>query len=222
MFNMPGALEIISGLAYWTGAPAVAAVLVTASLLVIAEDRRLLVFALATQYLFVGLLYTHLLALPIAGIKIMAGLIVWIIVFLSAQQGGWQPVLTGSGTPGLWGLGAGARFRVFAVILVVLIGWKLATSGVMPFPVASEYVTFGALQLACQGLLMLGLTGRPLKTGLGILTFLSGFGLLYSGVEPALMVVGVLAAVDVAVALAISYLISADVTSGRFAHGVKR
>ena len=70
---MPGALEIIPRLAYWTGAPAVAAVSVTAALLVIAEDRRLLVFALATQYLFVGLLYTHLLALPIAGIKITAG-----------------------------------------------------------------------------------------------------------------------------------------------------
>jgi hypothetical protein len=35
-------------------------------------------------------------------------------------------------------------------------------------------------------------------------------------------VVGVLAAVDVSVALAISYLISVDVTSGRFAHGSKR
>ncbi len=210
---MSGASELIPRLAYWAGTPAVVAVLVTAGLLVIAEDRRVLVFALAMQYLFVGLLYTHVLAPQIAGIKITAGLIVWLIVFFSTQQGGWRSVYAGLNAPARWILGAGTRFRVFAVILAVLVGWKLATPGVLPFPVASEHVTFGALQLVCQGLLLLGLTGGPLKTGLGILTFFSGFGLLYSGVEPALMVVGVLAAVDIAVALAISYLAAVHLTA---------
>lgn len=203
---MYGASEIIPRMAYWAGMPAVIAVFVTAALLVIAEDRRVLVFALAMQYLFVGLLYTHVLAPQIAGIKITAGLIVWLIVFFSAQQGGWRPVSAGLHAPARWILGADTRFRVFAVILAALLGWKLVTPGALPFPVVSVHVTFGALQLVCQGLLLVGLTGRPLKTGLGILTFFSGFGLLYSGVEPALMVVGVLAVVDVAVALAISYL----------------
>lgn len=198
--------EIIPRILYWAGAPAVTAVFVTAALLVIAEDRRVLVFALATQYLFVGLLYTEVLAPQVAGIKIMVGLIVWLIVFFSAQQGGWQLGSTESAEPVLWGLDTRARFRVFAVILAALVGWRLATPGTLPFPVASAHVTFGALQLGCQGLLMLGLTGRPMKTGFGVLTFLSGFGLLYSGVEPALMVIGVLAAAEVAVALAISYL----------------
>ena len=201
---MSGASELIPRLAYWAGTPAVVAVLVTAGLLVIAEDRRVLVFALARPYLFVGLLYTHVLAPQIAGIK---------IVFFSTQQGGWRSVNAGLNAPARWILGAGTRFRVFAVILAVLVGWKLATPGVLPFPVASEHVTFGALQLVCQGLLLLGLTGGPLKTGLGILTFFSGFGLLYSGVEPALMVVGVLAAVDIAVALAISYLAAVHLTA---------
>ena len=203
---MPGAAEIIARLAFWAGAPAVGAVFITAALLVIAEDRRVLVFALATQYLFVGLLFTHVLAPQIAGIKMTAGLVVWLIVFFSAQQAGWRPDAERLGGAGVWVIGASARFRVFAVILAALIGWNLAAPGTLPFPVASEHVTFAALQLSCQGLLLLGLTDRPLKTGLGILTFLNGFGLLYSGVEPALVVVGMLAVVDVAVALAISYL----------------
>jgi hypothetical protein len=197
-------------------------VFVTAALLVIAEDRRVLVFALATQYLFVGLLYTHVLAPQIAGIKITAGLIVWLIVFFSAQQAGWRSVSSGSWFLSGWLLDARSRFRVFAVILASIIGWKMATPGILPFPVASEHVTFGALQLVCHGLLLLGLTSRPLKVGLGILTFLAGFGLLYSGVEPALMVVGVLAAVDVAVALAISYLAAVHMASREVAQASKQ
>ncbi len=214
--------DMIPLLAYWAGTPAVAAVFVTAAILVIAEDLRVLVFALAAQYLFVGLLYTHVLAPQVAGIKITSGLIVWLIVFFSAHQHGWRPASAISGAPARWVLPVRARFRVCAVILATLIGWKLATPGVLPFPVASEHVTLGALQLICQGLLLLGLTSRPLKTGLGILTFLSGFGLLYSGVEPALMVVGVLAAVDVAVALAISYLAAVHVSSGSVAESARR
>ena len=219
---MPSVSEIIPRLLYWAGAPAVTVVFVTAALLVIAEDRRVLVFALATQYMFVGLLYTHVLAPQVAGIKIMAGLIVWLIIFFSAQQGGWRLVSAGSAYPVLWALDARARFRVFAVILAALVGWKLATPGVLPFPVASGHVTFSALQLGCQGLLMLGLSGRPLKTGFGILTFLSGFGLLYSGVEPALMVIGVLAAAEVAVALAISYLVMVQRASSGVPETVRR
>ena len=219
---MPGAAEIIARLPFWAGAPAVGAVFITAALLVIAEDRRVLVFALAAQYLFVGLLYTHVLAPQIAGIKITAGLVVWLIVFFSAQQAGWRPAAERLGRAGVWVIGARARFRVFSVILAALIGWKLAAPGTLPFPVASEYVSFAALQLACQGLLLLGLTDRPLKTGLGILTFLSGFGLLYSGVEPALMVVGMLAVVDVAIAFAISYLAVVQAGTSGIAEVAKR
>ena len=219
---MSGILEIIPVLSYWSGLPAVASVVVTAALLVISEDRRVLVFALAIQYLFVGLLYTNVLAPQVAGIKTTAGLVVWLIVFFSVQQAGWRPVLEVSGSPIPWVLGARARFRVFAVILAALIGWKLAMPGTLPFPVASEYVTLAALQLTCQGLLLQGLAGHPLKTGLGILTFLTGFGLLYSGVEPALMVVGVLAAVEVAVALSISYLTVVHMSSSRLFEEARR
>lgn len=209
-------------LTYWAGVPAVAAVFVTAALLVIAEDLRVLVFVLGAQYLFVGMLYTHVLAPQVAGIKIMAGLVVWLILFFSAHQRGWQHASATSGNPARWALGALFRFRVFAVILSTLIGWKLAVPGALPFPVASEYVILGALQLTCQGLLLLGLSGRTLKTGIGILTFMSGFGLLYSGVEPALMVVGVLASVDIAVALAISYLAAVEVSSSSFTQSSRR
>ena len=60
----------------WSGYVAVVAVFVMAPILVVIDDRRLVVGALAVLYLFVSLLFTNVLATQIAGIK----LIVYIIV----------------------------------------------------------------------------------------------------------------------------------------------
>jgi hypothetical protein len=56
------------------------------------------------------------------------------------------------------------------------------------------------------GLLSLGLSEEPLRAGLSLLTLLSGFELLYVAVESSLAIVALLAVVDFAVALAVSYL----------------
>ena len=45
-----------------------------------------------------------------------------------------------------------------------------------------------------------------MNAGLGLLTLLTGFELIYAAVEPSLAVVALLAGVDFAVALAVSYL----------------
>jgi hypothetical protein len=60
--------------------------------------------------------------------------------------------------------------------------------------------------LMALGLLNLGLTEEPLKAGMGLLTVLIGFEVFYAAVEPALAIVALLAAVEFAVALAVSYL----------------
>ena len=60
--------------------------------------------------------------------------------------------------------------------------------------------------MVVQGLLLLAIARQPLKIGLGILVMFTGFGLLYSAVEPSLMVVGMLGVVDITVALTVCYL----------------
>ena len=92
------------------------------------------------------------------------------------------------------------------MIIVGLIGWQLVGKNSLPFPIVTQYVALGATQLVFQGLLLLAIARQPLKIGLGILVMFSGFGLLYSAVEPSLMVVGMLGVVDIAVALVICYL----------------
>jgi hypothetical protein len=58
-------------------------------------------------------------------------------------------------------------------------------------------------------LLHLGLTAQPLRVVLGLLTVLSGFEILYAAVESATLVAGLLAAVNLGLALVGAYLLVA-------------
>ena len=203
MTSASNIIEVL--LPLWSGYVAVVAVFVMTPILVVIDDRRLVVGALAVLYLFVSLLFTNVLATQIAGIKLIVYIIVWLIIFICAQQKGWGYTDASNEVYGLV-ISATIRFRVLAVFMVGIVGWQLVETGMLPFPVVSRYVTLGATQLVFQGLLLLAIAKQPLKIGLGILVMYSGFGLLYSAVEPSLMVVGMLGLVDIAVALAICYL----------------
>ena len=188
-----------------SGYVSVVAVFVMALILVVVDDRSLIVVTLAILYLFVSLLFTNVLAPQIAGIKLIVYMVVWIIIFVGIQQKV-RRYDNDSNEMGRLIVRAKTRFRVLAVIAAGLVGWQLVETGKLPFPVVSEPVTLSATQLVCQGLILLAVARQPLKIGIGILVMFSGFGLLYSAVEPALMVVGMLGLVDIAVALAICYL----------------
>ena len=203
MTSASNIIEVL--LPLWSGYVAVVAVFVMTPILVVIDDRRLVVGALAVLFLFVSLLFTNVLATQIAGIKLIVYIIVWLIIFICAQQKGWGYTDASNEVYGLV-ISATIRFRVLAVFMVGIVGWQLVETGMLPFPVVSRYVTLGATQLVFQGLLLLAIAKQPLKIGLGILIMYSGFGLLYSAVEPSLMVVGMLGLVDIAVALAICYL----------------
>ena len=188
-----------------SGYMSVVAVFVMALILVVVDDRSLVVVALAILYLFVSLLFTNVLAPQIAGIKLIVYIVVWIIIFVGVQQKV-RRYDNESNEMGRLIVSAKIRFRVFAVIAAGLVGWQLVETGKLPFPIVSEPVTLSATQLVCQGLMLLAIARQPLKIGIGILVMFSGFGLLYSAVEPALMVVGMLGLIDIAVALVICYL----------------
>ena len=64
----------------WSGYMGVVMVFVMAPILVVIDDRRLVVGALAVLYLFVSILFTNVLATQIAGIKLIVYIIVWIII----------------------------------------------------------------------------------------------------------------------------------------------
>jgi hypothetical protein len=58
------------------------------------------------------------------------------------------------------------------------------------------------------GLLHLGMTTRPFRVIIGLLTVLAGFEILYAAVESSVLVAGLLAAINLGLALLGSYFLS--------------
>ena len=67
-------------------------------------------------------------------------------------------------------------------------------------------VLLGAMVLVGSGLVQLGLTVIPIRTAIGLLTFLAGFEVLYSALISSVLLAGLLAAVNLGIALAGVYL----------------
>jgi hypothetical protein len=65
----------------------------------------------------------------------------------------------------------------------------------------------GGLILIGMGSLQLGLTDQPLRVILGLLTVFAGFEIFYAAVETSTLVSGLLAIVNLGLALAGAYLI---------------
>jgi hypothetical protein len=63
--------------------------------------------------------------------------------------------------------------------------------------------------LVLIGLIVLIVTEKPLKAGIGLLTILVGFDLFYTTLEHSLLITGLWGAVNLLIALAMSYLIVA-------------
>jgi hypothetical protein len=64
----------------------------------------------------------------------------------------------------------------------------------------------GASTLIGMGLLHLGLTAQPFRVVIGLLTFLSGFEILMAAVEVSALVAGLLAIINLGLALVGAYL----------------
>jgi hypothetical protein len=97
-------------------------------------------------------------------------------------------------------------FRVVAVAMAIVTAASLAGQPNVFLPGLSPVLKMAGYLLCGLGLFSLGLSEEPMRAGLSLLTLLSGFELLYVVVEPSLAIVALLAGVDFAVALAVSYL----------------
>jgi hypothetical protein len=101
----------------------------------------------------------------------------------------------------------GLAFRLLAAALVLVV--VFATAPALPAWAAPIGVTqaWGALLLIGMGLLNVGLSSRILAPFLGLLTVISGFEILYSAVEASTLVAGLLAIVNLGIALVGAYLL---------------
>jgi hypothetical protein len=209
---MPTLLDLVRSVSFLAAMPAVAGLLITAGILVIARDWRLNVIALTVQYFFVVLLLTRQIQLEVAAVKGLIGWLICMVFYLTERRASafeqseeieravpvqrWQR----------WMISARASFHLLAVILIAVAAYTAALRIPLPETEVPRDITLACYLLAGLGMLLIGISESPMQVGLGLLTFLSGFDLFYVALEPSLAVAGLLGGVSFLIALATAYL----------------
>lgn len=105
-------------------------------------------------------------------------------------------------------LPSGYIFRLLAAGLVIVLVLSVSSKILLWLPGVGLHQIQGSLVLIAVGLLQLGMTTRPLRIILGLLTVLAGFEIIYAGVEVSVLVAGLLAGVNLGLAFFGAYLLS--------------
>ena len=174
--------------------------LATSLALLVTRDWRWRVGALAVQYLGVFILVLPSWPLELAAVKLVAGWMASTVLGFTRQgleNNPPRPTLVPTGL----------TFRLLAAGLVVIVVFGVAPGlPAWAAPISSGQA-WGALLLIGMGLLNLGLSSRTLTSILGMLTIFSGFEILYAAVEASTLVAGLLATINLGIALVGAYLI---------------
>ena len=184
---------------------AIAAILalVAGALVIVLNDRRWMLLMLACVYVALTWLSAISLPIQVSAVKLVGGMMACAVLALSIMRVGHESEIVERE-----GLPSGIAFRVIAVLLVSASAWGLAERGWMLLPGSvSMSATLGAMLLLSLGLLHLGISEEPFRVGMGLLTALAGFEILYVAVEPSLAVLALMAAVHIGIAIIVSYLV---------------
>lgn len=228
---MPTLPQILGQLQFISYEIALLALVFTAGIILITRDWRLLILALLSQYIVVGLILSRLVRPDIAVLNVLVGAFICPILFLSARQVAVSPVSvtaasTGQNLVAKRGLrwwqnrslsalllgptrrqpvaATGTVFRLFFGLLLLLIAVTASQS--IPLPPLGLTTTTAIYWLVFAGLGVLILTEDPMKAGHGLFTVLTGFGLYYVSRESSLLLTGLWGSVNLLLALAIGYL----------------
>jgi hypothetical protein len=178
---------------------AIVVIMVTSLILFINQRWRFSILILAVQFLAVFWLVGLIWSFGLAAVKLVVG---WMVcAVLGSAQPSYEIMRDE------FSQSSGIIFRVLAAILVWLLAFSLAPIVVKLIP-TGMVVIWGGLLLIGMGLLQLGITNRPPRIILGLITLMSGFEILYAAVEDSILVAGLLTLVNLGLALAGTYFIT--------------
>jgi hypothetical protein len=179
---------------------AVPILMVASLVLLIGLDWRGTQIALSIQYL--GMFWLVTLSWPIgmAAVKLVVGLMASAV--LATTQPGNEPHLQDALPL------SGRIFRALAALLVWIVIFS-TTQSLVGLLHIDQATSLGGVILMGMGLLQMGMNRQPARVVIGLLTFLSGFEILYAALENSILVAGLLAAINLGLALVGAYLASA-------------
>ncbi len=175
----------------------------TSLYVLVSRDWRFCLAGLAVQYVGVFLLVNMYWPLGMAVTKMLAGWMACAILGIAMTY------VPDSWTTSEKSLQFGRLFRLFAALIVALAITSLVYYSQDWLATISAPIRWGGFFLIGLGLLHLSLTTHPLRVIVGLLTVLSGFEVFYAAVESSTLVTGLLAFVNLGLALVGAYLLIA-------------
>lgn len=196
----------------------------TAAIILLIRSWRYALLALVLQYIFVALLLMTFVSLNVAIVRIVSGIFVSIILFITMRQmeeadrrkrmDPTDPSLDRATArlylPQIFHVDFPFRLIAVAFVTVSIVG----ASSSMSFLGLPAHVLFGSLWLISAGILVSVLSRDVARLGLGILMFTSGFCILETAIEGSLFLYGLLNIADLLLALVVAHLVSLRIEIG--------
>ena len=193
-------------------------IIITSIALLISSNWRWGIILLSLQYFGVFLMVGIEWPTTLAAVKLVAGWMSGAILALALISLPDKPIaqtslvedspkaeeqLKPSRNISLW------VFQFLASILVFVTAFSLAPIIKLWTPTTNLFVIWTGLILIGMGLLKLGIQEGPLPAILGLLTSLAGFEILYATIETSILVAGLMATVNLGLAMVGAYLLVA-------------
>jgi hypothetical protein len=208
---------------YLAGLPTIIGLLLSALIVFLTSDWRLSLTALLVEFLLVGVALTGTLRVEIALVKILVGVLVVSILYITARRLQENSIAGAADVQSRrilgmslgWDSGPlGLPLRLLVVLLVLLVVLRVFDN--YNLVLVPMHVAFAAVWLGFMGVAGLILASEPLRVAPALFTILVAFDLVYASLEPSLAVVGFWSALLLLAALAFAYLaVARGVTSGR-------
>lgn len=188
---------------------ALVVLLLAAAINLVRRQWALNILALGIQYICVFLILLEVRTPLLAAIKLIVGLMVSTMLYLILASSGLIESLLVRRR-----VSSGEIFRATIALLLVLVS-SLAAPELRDsvFPQSSQLLLSASLGLILFGLFQMGTITEPLYLVIGLLTFLSGFELLYASLEFSRVLEALFTAVNLSLALVGCYFIVNDVES---------
>lgn len=100
-------------------------------------------------------------------------------------------------------------FYVFAALIIIIFSITISPAVSGFFPGQAFQFVWPGITLIAMGLLQLGFHVDALSTTIGLLTFLTGFTIIFSGIEKSTLITGLLAIINMSLGLVGAYLLLA-------------
>lgn len=174
-------------------------IMITSMELLIGNNLRLDIIALAVQYLAVFFLIMQAWPLGLAAVKLITG---WMAVALIVSVQIYRRENLETPVPQ-----TGQIFKLLVGVLIWVLIFSITTSLTKWLPVPNIFLWSGMILIGI-GLLQLSMSTLPLRIIFGLLTIFSGFEILYAAMENSVLVTSLLALITLGLAFIAAFYIS--------------